>query len=69
MDTAALREHRGHRLGLLVKLENTLWTRTAEPGLTHLVTWNAESNTHMLAINERMGYRVLDRWRTWQIHL
>ncbi|MFI6326197.1 hypothetical protein ACIBG8_52360 [Nonomuraea sp. NPDC050556] len=68
-DTVALREHRGHRLGLLVKLDNALQLRELEPDVKHVVTWNAESNAHMLAVNERMGFRLLDRWGARQLHL
>jgi hypothetical protein len=30
-------------------------------------TWNAESNTHMIAINERLGYRPVEYWTEWQL--
>ena len=33
--------------------------RRAEPQLTTIDTWNAESNEHMIAVNERLGYRAL----------
>ncbi|MCK2219954.1 GNAT family N-acetyltransferase [Actinomadura sp. ATCC 31491] len=68
-DTAVLREHRGHRLGLLVKLANLLWLREREPHLERVITWNATSNAHMLAINEAMGFRLLDEWHTWRLEL
>jgi GNAT superfamily N-acetyltransferase len=60
-DTAVSRDHRGHRLGALVKTGMLLWLREAEPAVTQLDTWNAESNAHMIAINEQLGYRVMDR--------
>lgn len=68
-DTIALREHRGHRLGLLVKLDNALQLREREPDITRVITWNAESNAHMLVVNELMGFRILDRWQIRQSHL
>ena len=52
-------EHRGHRLGLLLKLEMLRWLAETEPALETLDTWNAESNRHMVAVNEALGYRVL----------
>jgi GNAT superfamily N-acetyltransferase len=58
--TAVTRQHRGHRLGLLVKAAMTQWLRTAEPGLRRIVTWNAAVNKHMIAINETLGYELLD---------
>ena len=38
---------------------------TAEPQLTRIITANAESNGHMIAINEAMGYTVFGRPITW----
>ncbi|MEW9548020.1 GNAT family N-acetyltransferase [Nonomuraea sp. NPDC050783] len=69
VDTMVLREHRGHRLGLLVKLANLLWLREREPHLERVITWNAVTNAHMLAINEALGYRLLDEWHTWRLEL
>lgn len=66
-DTLVLREHRGHRLGLLIKLANLLWLREREPRIERIITWNATSNTHMLAINEAMGFELLDEWNEWQL--
>ncbi|MGW2159294.1 GNAT family N-acetyltransferase [Nonomuraea sp. NPDC001699] len=66
-DTTVLREHRGHRLGLLLKISNLLWLREREPHLERIITWNATSNTHMLAINEAMGFELLDEWDEWRL--
>jgi RimJ/RimL family protein N-acetyltransferase len=60
-DTAVPRAHRGHRLGLLLKAEMNLWLRDAEPQLEVVSTFNAESNDHMIGVNERLGYRVVGR--------
>ena len=60
-DTAVSRDHRGHRLGLLVKAGMLLWLAEAEPGLETIDTWNAESNEHMIAVNRVLGYRVMGR--------
>ncbi|MGW3344683.1 GNAT family N-acetyltransferase [Nonomuraea rubra] len=68
-DTAVLRPHRGHRLGLLVKLANLLWLREQEPHLERIITWNATSNSHMLAINEAMGFELFDEWSEWRLTL
>ena len=59
-------DHRGHRLGLVVKLENLRLCRMAEPALRYVDTWNADVNDHMIAINEAMGFRVVDTWMDWQ---
>ena len=60
-DTAVLREHRGHRLGLLLKTEMLRWLAEAEPALTRIDTWNDEGNDHMFAVNERLCYRRTSR--------
>ena len=50
--------HRGHRLGLLLKAANLRRLLADRPGVQTVWTWNAESNAHMIAINETLGYRV-----------
>jgi len=60
-DTVVVRAHRGHRLGLLLKLEMLRWLREEEPQLRSIDTWNAETNDHMIAVNEALGYRVMGR--------
>ncbi len=56
--TAVTRSHRGHRLGLLTKATMLGWLATAEPQIERIVTGNAESNEHMIAVNETLGYEV-----------
>jgi RimJ/RimL family protein N-acetyltransferase len=58
--TAVTRPHRGHRLGMLVKAEMTRWLAEAEPKLERIETGNADSNRHMIAINEALGYQLAD---------
>jgi GNAT superfamily N-acetyltransferase len=65
--TAVDRPHRGHRLGLLVKVAVHQWLARAEPGLREVFTWNSQTNEHMIAINERLGYRVSGRFRSWEV--
>jgi GNAT superfamily N-acetyltransferase len=60
-DTSVVRAHRGHRLGLLLKAEMNLWLAEAEPQLQTVDTWNAESNDHMIAVNEMLAYRWMGR--------
>jgi GNAT superfamily N-acetyltransferase len=59
-------DHRGHRLGMLVKLENLRYTREQWPDLRVIDTFNASENVHMLAINVAMGFRAVDNWVAWQ---
>lgn len=65
--TAVAREHRGHRLGLLVKIAMLEMLAEAEPGVRRVLTDNADANQHMIAINDELGFRVLDRWQTWEL--
>jgi GNAT superfamily N-acetyltransferase len=59
-------EHRGHRLGLLVKLDNLAQVLAAEPAVCEINTWNAAENQHMIAINEAIGFHAVDCWIDWQ---
>jgi GNAT superfamily N-acetyltransferase len=61
--------HRGHRLGLLVKIENLRHALAQEPGTRWIDTWNAAENTHMIGINESMGFRAVDGWQIWQAEI
>ena len=65
MYTVVTRKHRGHRLGLLVKIAMMELLATTEPQLERIDTWNAESNEHMIAVNEAMGYAVIGPSNTW----
>jgi GNAT superfamily N-acetyltransferase len=67
--TAVTRPHRGHRLGLLVKVAMLELLAKREPQLTQIITGNADGNEHMIAINAELGYRILDRWPTWEIEV
>jgi GNAT superfamily N-acetyltransferase len=59
-------DHRGHRLGALVKIENLRLAEEHEPELRMIDTWNAAVNSHMISINEAMGFRAVDSWVMWQ---
>ena len=61
-DTGVLAAHRGHGLGLSVKAANLLALVENEPQITRVMTWNAEGNRHMRAVNERLGFRVANKW-------
>jgi GNAT superfamily N-acetyltransferase len=62
-------EHRGHRLGLAVKVANLREVRRARPAARSVTTFNAESNAHMVAINERVGFRPVARFGEFQRQL
>jgi GNAT superfamily N-acetyltransferase len=62
-------EHRGHRLGMLVKLANLAHVRQLRPGLEAIDTYNAAANVHMLRINVAMGFREVGSAIEWQLSL
>ena len=68
-DTLVLREHRGHGLGARLKAANALLLTEALPTVQAIRTWNADSNTHMLAVNRALGYLVDGYSREWQKQL
>ncbi|MGN6132644.1 MAG: GNAT family N-acetyltransferase, partial [Nocardioidaceae bacterium] len=59
--TLVLPAHRGHRLGLATKVANLLWLQEEYPAGRLLVTFNAEVNAPMVAVNEAMGFRPVER--------
>ncbi len=68
-DTSVLAAHRGHRLGLLLKIGMLRWLADEEPQLRTIETGNAASNSHMIHVNELLGYEVVHRLIGWQRRL
>ena len=68
-DTSVVGAHRGHRLGQLLKSGMLLRLRDLEPQLETIDTWNAESNDHMIGVNELLGYRIMGREVQYQKRL
>ncbi|MEV4481077.1 GNAT family N-acetyltransferase [Micromonospora coxensis] len=62
-------DHRGHRLGLLTKIENLGHALAHEPELRAVDTYNAAENAHMIRINEQLGFRPVDASTGWQLTL
>ncbi|GAB4002296.1 hypothetical protein GCM10029992_40100 [Glycomyces albus] len=52
--------HRGHRLGMLTKLRNLAQLRERFGQATTVWAGNADTNAHMVAINEALGYETVD---------
>ena len=67
--TAVLRTHRGHRLGLLVKVAMLDLIAETEPEVDRIATGNAGSNEHMIAINAALGFQVIGVTRDWELNL
>jgi RimJ/RimL family protein N-acetyltransferase len=66
-DTAVSRAHRGHRLGLLLKIAMMRWLADAEPQLELLETWNNADNRFMISVNELLGYRLSNTFATYEL--
>lgn len=52
--------HRGHRLGLALKLATHDLALATYPGLVSVDTSNAEVNAWMNSVNEALGYRTIE---------
>ena len=59
--TVVRRQHRGHRLGLAVKVANHRLLQEHAPQVRSVFTYNAEVNSHMGAVNAAVGYRPVER--------
>ena len=68
-DTIVLREHRGHRLGMLLKSANLFWLERVAPGHPSVITYNAEENRHMLSVNEALGFVPVVYEGAWRKNL
>ena len=62
-------DHRGKQLGLVLKTWNHHFLVQQVPGVTHINTWNAASNTFMVAVNDAVGYHIAEKWTEWQLDL
>lgn len=67
--TLVRRDHRGHRLGVAVKVANLQLLERERPDVQRLTTYNAEVNAHMIAVNEALGFRPVARLGDFQRRL
>ena len=65
-DTLVAASHRGHRLGMLVKILNLRRLLAGYPAVERVTTFNAAENDHMLAINVALGFRPAGWDGEWQ---
>ncbi|MFE4543745.1 GNAT family N-acetyltransferase [Arthrobacter sp. NPDC056727] len=65
-DTLVAKAHRGHRLGMLVKVLNLRRLQKEHPEVERVLTFNAAENGHMLAINVALGFRPAGYDGEWQ---
>jgi GNAT superfamily N-acetyltransferase len=63
--TLVLREHRGHRLGALVKTAVLRDLARDLPQVRRITTVNEEGNAPMVAVNEALGFVAAGRLSSW----
>ena len=57
-NTLVMPDHRGHRLGLALKVATHRELAARAPHVRRLITFNSHVNPWMIAINEQLGYEV-----------
>lgn len=65
-DTLVIREHRGHRLGTLLKIANLQQLQRVSPRTPSVTTYNAEENRPMLDVNEAVGFVPIGSEGAWK---
>jgi GNAT superfamily N-acetyltransferase len=65
-DTLVMPEHRGHRLGMLMKIANLRQLQRDLPGHPAITTFNAEENRPMLDVNEAVGFVPMGYEGAWK---
>jgi GNAT superfamily N-acetyltransferase len=67
--TLVLSEHRGHRLGALMKTAVLRELAATLPEVRRISTYNSESNRPMVAVNEALGFRPAGELTSWSLRL
>ncbi len=67
--TLVLREHRGHRLGALVKAATLRELGRAFPATRRITTYNAEDNAPMVAVNRALGFEPAGHMSMWSLRV
>jgi GNAT superfamily N-acetyltransferase len=68
-DTVVLQEHRGNKLGLLIKVANMVRLSEQFPDARVLYTWNAPENRYLLTVNQQLGFTTAGVTGIWQKEL
>lgn len=66
-ETLVVTAHRGHGLGMLMKVVNHAAAAAAWPQVARLITGNASENSPMLAINVALGYAPYAASGFWEL--
>lgn len=65
-NTVVMPEHRGHGLGLALKLATHRLVPEEAPHVRTLITYNSHINDHMIRINEKLGYVAVAKEAAYQ---
>jgi GNAT superfamily N-acetyltransferase len=65
--TLVLAEHRGHRLGALLKAAVLRELAATMPEVRRISTYNSDSNRPMVAVNEALGFRPAGHLSSWSL--
>ena len=68
-DTIVDPDHRGQRLGMVLKTWNHRHLVTEVPDVRFVNTWNAASNAYMVAVNDELGFEPVEKWTEYQLDL
>ncbi|HKU31816.1 GNAT family N-acetyltransferase [Arthrobacter sp. NyZ413] len=68
-DTIVLQEHRGNKLGLLIKVANMQRLSEQFPDARVIYTWNAPENRYLLTVNRQLGFTTAGVTGLWQKEL
>lgn len=68
-DTVVLQEHRGNKLGLLIKVANMERLTEQFPDARVIYTWNAPENRYLLKVNQQLGFTTAGVTGIWQKEL
>ncbi|MBO1267163.1 GNAT family N-acetyltransferase [Arthrobacter cavernae] len=68
-DTIVLQEHRGNKLGLLIKVANMERLSEQFPDARVIYTWNAPENRYLLTVNKQLGFTTAGVTGLWQKEL
>jgi hypothetical protein len=65
-DTVVMQEHRGNKLGLLIKVANMVRLTEQFPDARVIYTWNAPENRYLLKVNQQLGFNTAGVTGIWQ---
>lgn len=68
-ETLVLEDHRGHGLGMLMKVVNHAAVAEFWPEAQRLITGNASENSHMRTINDALGFEPYAANGFWELRL